>query len=116
MKGHGNEGMGARKALSMNMKRLRAVQGLSQEDFAERADLSRPYVGDIERGSKFPSPEVLDRIATALGVAVAELFSVEGANLERLSFSQKVRERLHSSLDSAIDELSMESAKNKGSG
>lgn len=116
MKVQGTVGIGAKAALSMNLKRLREVRGLTQEEMTERAKISRNYLVELIKGVKFPSAEVLDRIAAALGVAVSELFSVDASTFERVRFNQEVRKRLHSSLDLAIDELSMESAKNKGSG
>ena len=54
--------------LVRNLKRRRSVLGISQMELAERAGLSSGYVGEIEMGRKFPSPEALEGLATALGV------------------------------------------------
>jgi len=58
---------------------LRARRGLSQANFAEKANISIPFLSNIERGIKYPQPDMLSRIANALGVEVNELFM---ANLE----------------------------------
>ncbi|MBI5388207.1 MAG: helix-turn-helix transcriptional regulator [Verrucomicrobia bacterium] len=50
--------------------------GLSQEQLAEKADLNRNYVGEIERAEKKVTVEVLWKIAKALRVRVRDL--VEG--------------------------------------
>jgi transcriptional regulator with XRE-family HTH domain len=55
-----------RDNLVRNVKRRRALLGISQMELASRADLSSGYVGEIEMGRKFPTPEVLERLATAL--------------------------------------------------
>jgi transcriptional regulator with XRE-family HTH domain len=48
--------------------------GLSQEELAERAELHRTYVSDIERGARNPSLRSIDRLAKALKVSYATLF------------------------------------------
>jgi len=50
------------------MKRGRAALAISQMELAERAGISAGYVGEVEMGRKYPSPEILERIAKALGV------------------------------------------------
>jgi transcriptional regulator with XRE-family HTH domain len=40
--------------------------GLSQEELAEKTDLTRNYIGDIERAEKKITLETLARIAKAL--------------------------------------------------
>jgi len=52
-------------------KRVRA--GLSQEDLAEKANLTRNYIGQIERAEKRIHLETLAKIAKALKVRVREL-------------------------------------------
>ncbi len=50
------------------MKRHRQKMGISQEEFADRAELDRTYVSQIERGVANPSLLKLYNIATALEV------------------------------------------------
>ena len=52
-------------------KRLRA--GFSQEQLAEKANLTRNYIGQIERAEKRIHLETLAKIAKALGVRVRDL-------------------------------------------
>lgn len=46
---------------------------MTQEDLAARTDLHQTYLSGIETGKRNPTVSVLDRLATALGVDVAEL-------------------------------------------
>jgi transcriptional regulator with XRE-family HTH domain len=56
------------------LRQLRRYRDLTQEQFAEVADISVDFVSNIERGISAPSFETLERLAEALGVAVADLF------------------------------------------
>ncbi len=59
-------------------KRIRALRlrtGLSQEKFAARAGLDRTYYAGIERGERNPSVKQLAKIAHALAVPIAVLFT-----------------------------------------
>lgn len=49
--------------------------GLTQEELAERADLHRTYISDVERGARNLSLESISKLAQALAVSVSTLFS-----------------------------------------
>lgn len=57
------------------VKAWRSRRGFSQEELAERAGLHRTYVSDVERGSRNVSLASIDRLASALEISVAQLFS-----------------------------------------
>lgn len=67
-------------AFGSSVRAWRKRQGLSQEQLAERADLHRTYVSDVERGARNLSLESMSRIAQALRIAVAHLFPREIPN------------------------------------
>jgi transcriptional regulator with XRE-family HTH domain len=52
----------------------RKAAGFSQEILAEKADLHRNYIGEVERGEKTISVDALMRVASALRVSVHEFF------------------------------------------
>jgi transcriptional regulator with XRE-family HTH domain len=66
-----------RDLLAKNMKAYRHALGLTQAKLAEKVDTSTHYIGMIETKNKFPSPEMLERIAASLGIDTVELFSKE---------------------------------------
>ena len=47
---------------------------LSQEKLAEKTNLNRNYIGEIERAEKNITLETLEKIAKALDLRVGELF------------------------------------------
>lgn len=61
------------------VRKLRMQQNISQEAFADRCDLHRTYISDIERGQRNLSLENIEKIASALGTTVSQLF-VEAEN------------------------------------
>jgi len=59
------------------MKVQRQVLGFSQEKLAEKVGTSTHYIGMIEKEKKFPTPEMLERIAAALEIDAPALFSTK---------------------------------------
>jgi len=57
----------------LRIKELRTAKGITQEDLAELAGLSRQYVGDVERGARNISLVNIEKIATALKITLSEL-------------------------------------------
>ena len=65
-----------KEILAANIKENRRKKGLTQEKLAEKADMSLHYLAILELARKFPSGEMLERIAQALEVESYELFKV----------------------------------------
>ena len=71
------DGQEIRAVLAQNIKSFRTHREWSQADLAEKADISIPFLSDIERGNKWPYPDTLSKIAKALNVDVYEFFRKE---------------------------------------
>lgn len=56
------------------LKPLRAARGWSQQDLAERLNISRQSVNAIETGKYDPSLPLAFRIARLFGMAIEEIF------------------------------------------
>jgi len=89
-----------RELLAKNIKKYRKIRGFSQEDLAERAKTSLTHIGMIEIGRKFPSVNMLEKIADALGIDTPELFSAD--TVVFLPSYNKSMERLYSEI---LDEV-----------
>jgi transcriptional regulator with XRE-family HTH domain len=71
------DGQAIKDALGKTIKFLRFRRGLSQADLAEKANISITFLSTIERGIKFPQPDILSKLANALDVEVFELFKAD---------------------------------------
>ena len=56
----------------------RRATGLSQEEFAEKVDCHRNFIGRIERGEQNPTVDTLVRLARALRCKISDLFFEAG--------------------------------------
>jgi len=65
-----------RELLGSNIKAYRRNLGISQEKLAETINMATNYLGLIESGKKFPSADMIERIAGALGKDTTALFSI----------------------------------------
>lgn len=61
-------------ALGLSIKKTREKKRFTQEKLAEKADVHTSYIGQIERGLRYPSLKVLFRIADAMKIKISELF------------------------------------------
>jgi transcriptional regulator with XRE-family HTH domain len=57
------------------VRAVRSLRGISQEELAFRAGVHRTYLGGIERGERNPSLKNIAAIAEALGMSLSELFT-----------------------------------------
>jgi transcriptional regulator with XRE-family HTH domain len=61
------------RALAIRIKELREQKGISQEELAHRAGLSRTGMGFVETGKRWPRLDTLMKVAQGLNVTVDEL-------------------------------------------
>ena len=57
------------------LKRLRMINGLTQEELASRADLTKGYISQLENDTTCPSIATLKDILDVCGVSMQEFFS-----------------------------------------
>jgi len=60
---------------SLVLRQLREERGWSQEHLAERADLNRSYLGEVERGRAIPSLITASKLAGALDIRLSSLIA-----------------------------------------
>ena len=97
--------------LGENIKKNRANLGLTQAQMAEKAKMATNYLGLIESGKKFPSAEMIERIAASLGIDTIDLFTI--APIQK-DWKEKVLLRIRDMVDEELEaQLKEETRLNK---
>lgn len=65
--------MDLREVFATNLRRLRHERGLSQDELAYEAGVSRSYLSQVEKGVFYASLKIIGRLAETLEVEPAEL-------------------------------------------
>jgi transcriptional regulator with XRE-family HTH domain len=73
--------MDLRELFATNLRRLRHDRGLSQDDLAYEADVSRSYLSQLEKGVFHASLKIVGRLAEALQVEPAELLRLTESSI-----------------------------------
>ena len=63
---------------------LRHAKGLSQDDLAYEAEISRSYLSQLERGTFYASLKIIGKLAAVLDVEPAELLRLPSARRVRV--------------------------------
>ena len=66
-------GLAPNQIVGRNVGRLRSQAGLTQEQLAEKAEISRGFLQEIEKGAKNPTINVITRLKRALRCTWTEL-------------------------------------------
>jgi len=61
--------------LGNRIRKLRNDISISQEELALKAGIAPSFLGEIERNTKKPSIDSIEKIATALEISLSELFN-----------------------------------------
>jgi transcriptional regulator with XRE-family HTH domain len=83
------------------MKAKRQDLGLSQVRLAEKVNTAPTYIAMIELEKKFPSVEMLERIAAALEIDAPELFSAAGLPADSI---KKLHEAVLSDFEKVVND------------
>ncbi len=67
-----------RKNLGKILKQKRQSAGLTLHEISEVSGVSTSHLGRIEKGERFPSADILQRIAGPLGFSESEIFTLAG--------------------------------------
>jgi transcriptional regulator with XRE-family HTH domain len=68
--------MDLRGAFATNLRRLRHDRGLSQDDLAYEAQVSRSYLSQLEKGTFYASLKIIGKLAEVLKVEPMELLRI----------------------------------------
>jgi transcriptional regulator with XRE-family HTH domain len=74
-----------RDVFATNLRRLRHARGLSQDDLAYDAEVSRGYLSQLEKGVFYASLRIVGKLAKVLEVEPAELLKMSDRGRRRAS-------------------------------
>lgn len=83
-----------RQTLRRNVVEARAALGLSQEQLAKKAGLSRPVVSAMEQARANPTLSVLEKLASALGCGASALIAPKVPAISLAPTASKHRNKL----------------------
>ena len=84
--------MGTESAFGQVLVEYRRARGMSRSQLAEQAELSYPYVSQLETGLRKPSRDAARRLAEALGIDPLDLEATIPANLNDLEITRANKE------------------------
>ena len=101
-----------RKVLAKNIKQHRKELGITQAKLAELADISEPYMNDIERCQTWISDKTLLKLARALNLELHELFIENNEPTDKsinrkntYIMFQKYKQEIHDYVEKSLDSL-----------
>lgn len=59
----------------INIRLFRKKEGLNLEELAKKAGISTSFLSNIEKGSRKPTLDTVEKIANALNIGIATIFS-----------------------------------------
>jgi transcriptional regulator with XRE-family HTH domain len=98
------DGQAIKATLGRNIKVLRSRKGFTQAVLAEKSDISIIFLSSVERGTKYPMPDILGRIAKALDVEVFELFKGDLVPSDSRELIVRISEDITDKLNSALND------------
>ena len=103
-----------------NLRKLREMRNITQEQLAEKADIARTMIGRYETTDQLPSLDTLVRVADALGTSIDYLLgrtdSPDGqysSNFFQSSSSSHHMPRTEAELEALIRKIISETASTK---
>lgn len=94
-----------RKIFGKNVKHYRKELGLSQEQLAEKLDISTNHLSVIETGTKFVTYKLLEKIIEVFDVKPSSLFFVQGTAQNDDNIENKVNLIIREELGKAADSI-----------
>ena len=95
-----------RKILAANMKQYRKIMGFSQAKLAEMVDTADNYIALIETSKRFPSINMIERIAQALNIDTLALFSINPVKtLKKKAIKTKILADIEQILSLRLEEM-----------
>lgn len=92
--------MSLKHIFGTNLHSYRKLRGLSQEQLAEKLDISVKHLSTMETGKVFASAELIEKISAELNVSISALFYT----LDEKSFDESDLSKINFILEDEIKE------------
>ena len=93
------EEVNIRKIFGENVKRYRKQQGFSQEQLAEKLEISTNHLSVIETGTKFVTYKLLEKIILELDVLPSSLFQSTQTALNDNSLQNRINNVINQEIE-----------------
>jgi len=71
----------------VRIREIRGLRGLSQEQLALKADINVSFLGQIERGTRKPTIDTIDKLLRALDISFEDFFDFGHDIASNIDFS-----------------------------
>jgi len=98
-------------ALGQRLRQVRKDKGLTLQEIAEQSGVNGSYIGRVENGERFPSANILRKLAEPLGFSEAEILKLAGylspdATDDRIAkFKEAMRGEIHVAMANLLDKV-----------
>jgi transcriptional regulator with XRE-family HTH domain len=108
--------MTLKEVFIQNLREFRRKEGISQMKLAEYCDTAPSYIGDIEIGRRFPSIDMIEKIAGVLRIEPYHFFKTkteqsDNADTENLfprlpnSMKKQIKTQIKTQIDQSTHEI-----------
>lgn len=98
--------------IGAKIKELRMLNGLTQEELADRSELSKGFISQLENDVTSPSISTLEDILQCLGTTLSEFFSREEAGVQKVFGPDDYFEKTDEELSNRIEWIIPNAQKN----
>lgn len=97
--------MDVKKIFGSNLHSYRKLRGLSQENLAEKLNISTKHLSTLETGKVFASAELIEKLSLVLNISISALFYTPNEKYFDESDLSKISEILDTEVSKALSEI-----------
>lgn len=75
--------------IGVRLRQIRKSQGKTLDEVAMAAQISQPFISQVENGNKIPSLATLEKLCQTYGLSLAEFFTPEDSPTFNISHLQE---------------------------
>ena len=78
------------KEFGNKLRELRKSKGLSQDNLANKLNISRTTIGRFESGEMIPNAQIIKELCEILGISLNEFLAGEDIEIDNIEKNQKI--------------------------